>query len=518
DLDGDRTSYSREALAEQGLTPGAVRSVGELSFRWPGAPDGFPDTVVPRNQTLTLQQSARAVSLIGASVHGPSSGRAVATLDDGSEVGFVVGLDDWVLPTAATQQELGYTIVASMTSRNAGASTERTAAVMASRVFTAPQGRRISSITLPVVADQRLFALATDSSPAPTVSAADRAGAGTAVSVRGAGFGALQRIRVTADVPGAAPTVVTTDADGAFAARWVVPATLPSGTITLTARAVDSGLSASEPIAIAGVDHVIAAPTSGLADSSVTVTGRGFQAGERVDVRISRARTTGIVDDAGRFTAALRLPDAAGRFQIGAVGATSGVTALRDITVRTAPAPSPTVRLSATTVALGGSLTVTGRSFGASRVVLVQIGHRDLGRIRTSSSGAFTARWTVPLDRTVLGLSQVSAAPVDGGASATTPVRVVKRSVVPTVLLDPRTPTAGRVFAVRITVPQATGSVVLSLDGHAIARRTLGSAGSTTFSVRAPAAGSHRLRVVHSGDAVTAAAERIVTVRVIPRR
>ncbi|HWJ84443.1 MAG TPA: GH92 family glycosyl hydrolase, partial [Cellulomonas sp.] len=218
-FDNEGDSYRRELLAEHGLTPGATFTIPGAAYAgitgvWPDTAEGSPDTVIPGNQTITLGTSARAVSLVGSARNGSSSGKALVTLDDGSHATADASFGDWVLPSSDGSPVLGNVTLARMEDRNARNSGDRTAFVFATTPYVAPAGRRIVSVTLPTSARARVFAIATDTSGAPTVDVSPATvKAGTAVAVTGSGFLPGDGVHVTV---GSASAELQAGTDGSF--------------------------------------------------------------------------------------------------------------------------------------------------------------------------------------------------------------------------------------------------------------------------------------------------------------
>jgi hypothetical protein len=83
DFDGVGNSYSAQALAAAGLTPGATITHEGLTFTWPDAQPGQPDNVVAEGQTILLSGSGTTLGIIGAG--GPSeSGTGTVYYTDGT--------------------------------------------------------------------------------------------------------------------------------------------------------------------------------------------------------------------------------------------------------------------------------------------------------------------------------------------------------------------------------------------------------------------------------------------------
>src|SRR5690606_36574949 len=82
-FDAAGNSFSREALASAGLTPGSVHEVDGLAFTWPSSPVGRPDSVTLTGETVRLDAPTSRLAFVGAATDGTHRGTAVVTLDDG---------------------------------------------------------------------------------------------------------------------------------------------------------------------------------------------------------------------------------------------------------------------------------------------------------------------------------------------------------------------------------------------------------------------------------------------------
>jgi hypothetical protein len=94
-FDGDGASYSAQALASVGVTPGASLSYDGITFTWPGAAPGQPDNVTGSGQTVDVSGQGADLGLLDTSTYGVSAGTAVITYSDGSTQDFNVTADDW---------------------------------------------------------------------------------------------------------------------------------------------------------------------------------------------------------------------------------------------------------------------------------------------------------------------------------------------------------------------------------------------------------------------------------------
>jgi hypothetical protein len=105
-LDGGGFSYSAQALAANGLTPGAAITHDGVAFTWPGAQPGTPDNVVAGGQTIALSGSGTTLGLLGAGDYGAASGSGTITYTDGSTQQFTVGFPDWWSNTAPASGDI----------------------------------------------------------------------------------------------------------------------------------------------------------------------------------------------------------------------------------------------------------------------------------------------------------------------------------------------------------------------------------------------------------------------------
>ncbi|MFE5918863.1 GH92 family glycosyl hydrolase [Streptomyces sp. NPDC056468] len=163
DFDGGGWSYSRQALAEAGLTAGRQGTVGGgLSFTWPDSTSGRPDNVSAAGQTIELTDPASRLSFLGSGVNGNQQSRATVTYTDGSTDTVDLALTDWTVGGGAGTVQYGNEIVARAAYRNvAGAGRDPVDTyVFATRPFGAPAGREIARVTLPEDSDLHVFTLA----------------------------------------------------------------------------------------------------------------------------------------------------------------------------------------------------------------------------------------------------------------------------------------------------------------------------------------------------------------------
>jgi len=94
-LDGGGYSYSAQALATAGLTPGATINHGGLTFTWPNAAAGTPDNAVAGGQTIGVSGSGTKIGFLGTGDYGAAVGGVTITYTDGSTQTGQLGFSDW---------------------------------------------------------------------------------------------------------------------------------------------------------------------------------------------------------------------------------------------------------------------------------------------------------------------------------------------------------------------------------------------------------------------------------------
>jgi predicted alpha-1,2-mannosidase len=151
DYDGDGYSYSAEALAGAGLTPGGTVTADGLTFTWPNVASCDPDNILAAGQTMLVNGTAGAseLGLLESSTNGGTSGTITITYTDGTSTTDTVTSSDW-----AQGPGPGETAVATMAYRNmdSGGSQAITMYVYATTVPINPS-KTVASITFPNVAN-----------------------------------------------------------------------------------------------------------------------------------------------------------------------------------------------------------------------------------------------------------------------------------------------------------------------------------------------------------------------------
>ena len=203
-FDGGGTSYSAQALAAQGWTSGATKTVDGVNFTWPQSTSGWPDNVIAQGQTITMNAPAgtQTLGFLGSATNGPSEGVVTEHYSDGSSVQYWLGLSDWTLNAGNSQPSYGNQTAIKLSYRNCSYCSPTQQSV-ATYVFYAAvpvqAGKTLTSVTLPsgaTMGELHIFSMGTSTSlPNPPVAASvtpSTASGGQQVTINGSGFGASQ--------------------------------------------------------------------------------------------------------------------------------------------------------------------------------------------------------------------------------------------------------------------------------------------------------------------------------------
>ena len=149
-FDGGGYSYSAQALAAAGVSPGSTVSAGGVSFTLPNVASGKPDNYEANGQTVAASGSG-AISFLGSANNGPSSGTATVQFTDGTSQSVQINLSDWTLNGGGATAVAGNTVAATAAYRNqSGAASDNVKTYL---FATAPaaltSGKTVSSVRLP---------------------------------------------------------------------------------------------------------------------------------------------------------------------------------------------------------------------------------------------------------------------------------------------------------------------------------------------------------------------------------
>ncbi|PWI41522.1 lectin [Streptomyces sp. ICBB 8177] len=154
-FDGGGWAYSANALAAQGISPGAKVTVDGITYTWPASGHGGLDNIEMAGQTIPAPSgtSGGTLGLLGAATNADASGATgtlTVTYTDGSTSKATVGFSDWTLGAGANQPVAGDTVAVTTPYRNThtgGKDAVKTYVFATEVPLTA--GKQVASITLP---------------------------------------------------------------------------------------------------------------------------------------------------------------------------------------------------------------------------------------------------------------------------------------------------------------------------------------------------------------------------------
>src|SRR6266508_1946306 len=153
--DGVGFSYSAQALAAAGVTPGSTVNADGFSYTWPDFPAGQLDNIEAGGQTIQLNPTSgkTRVGLLGSATNvgsGGSQGTMVVHYSDGTSQPVTVGFSDWTLGAGAFGPAFGNTTAVTTAYRNCVCGVHdnvKTYVFALNATLTA--GKTVTSITLP---------------------------------------------------------------------------------------------------------------------------------------------------------------------------------------------------------------------------------------------------------------------------------------------------------------------------------------------------------------------------------
>jgi hypothetical protein len=149
--DGVGYSYSANALAAAGFTPGATIHVDGLTFTWTSAQPCSPDNILAAGQTMLVNGSAgvNTLGLLESSTDGGTQGTITINYTDGTSSTATITSSDWAQGPSPTE-----TAAATLPYRNSvgGSSQSLTVYVYATTV-PVDSSKTVRSITFPNVSN-----------------------------------------------------------------------------------------------------------------------------------------------------------------------------------------------------------------------------------------------------------------------------------------------------------------------------------------------------------------------------
>jgi beta-glucosidase len=109
-LDGGGASYSAQALAAAGLSPGAAFHHDGATFTWPNVAAGTADNIVASGQTVPISGSGTTLAFLGAAAYGTASGSGTVVYTDGTTQSFGLAFADWWSKTPAGGTDIAATL------------------------------------------------------------------------------------------------------------------------------------------------------------------------------------------------------------------------------------------------------------------------------------------------------------------------------------------------------------------------------------------------------------------------
>ncbi len=152
-FDGGGWSYSKEALAKAGITPGGTVSWNGFAFTWPGRRSGQLDNVQAGGQAVDLAdvpKGASKLAFLGAAGNGDAPSTVTVTYTDGSTSDGKLEFSDWALGADAYPPRFGNEIVAKTPYRNTsdGGNQALNIYVFAATPIALDAGKQVKSVTL----------------------------------------------------------------------------------------------------------------------------------------------------------------------------------------------------------------------------------------------------------------------------------------------------------------------------------------------------------------------------------
>ncbi|HWD70279.1 MAG TPA: IPT/TIG domain-containing protein, partial [Solirubrobacteraceae bacterium] len=264
-FDNGGASYSAQALAAQGWTPGATQTVDGVAFTWPQSTPGWPDNVVAQGQNITVNAASgtQTLAFLGSATNGPSEGVVTEHYSDGSSAQYWLGFSDWTLNGGSSQPSYGNQQPISLSYRNCSYCSPTQQSV-ATYVFEAAvpvdPNKTLTSVTLPDGASTgalHVFSIGTSTSalnsPVASSASPSTAAAGTQVTINGSGFGSSQGSGYVefsdngSNWGGSGETPLQIDSWSDSAVTFTVPATVSPGSPASVTVITGSGAMSDSP-------------------------------------------------------------------------------------------------------------------------------------------------------------------------------------------------------------------------------------------------------------------------------
>ncbi|WP_405192700.1 glycoside hydrolase family 3 C-terminal domain-containing protein [Streptomyces anthocyanicus] len=93
--DGGGFSFSAQALAAEGLTPGTSFTHDGLTYQWPDVAAGTPDAIDTKGQAILMSGSGSELGFVGSGTSGPHQGIGTILYTDGTTQPYGLSFSDW---------------------------------------------------------------------------------------------------------------------------------------------------------------------------------------------------------------------------------------------------------------------------------------------------------------------------------------------------------------------------------------------------------------------------------------
>jgi predicted alpha-1,2-mannosidase len=145
--DGDGYAYSADALAKDGITPGATVNADGLTFTWPNVQACQNDNLLAEGQTMLVSGTGNTLGFLGSSTNGSSSGTVIVTYTDGTTSTATLSFNDW-----AGGPGSGDVSVAAMPYRNSFDGSQTINMWVYATTVPVDSSKTVASVTFPDVA------------------------------------------------------------------------------------------------------------------------------------------------------------------------------------------------------------------------------------------------------------------------------------------------------------------------------------------------------------------------------
>jgi len=156
-FDGAGNSYSAEALAAAGITPGSAVTADGVTFTWPDVAAGQPDNAPASGQSFALSGSGSTLGFLGSAANGTQTGTGTIFYTDGSTQSFTLSFANWTTDTPASGSVL-VTTTAYENRTNSGH--VYSPSLFAASVPLQP-GKTVAAVQLPDNTNIHIFAVST---------------------------------------------------------------------------------------------------------------------------------------------------------------------------------------------------------------------------------------------------------------------------------------------------------------------------------------------------------------------